>query len=67
MQLVTGVMNLGAMAAIATVIALEKLIATGPMVARVVGVAAIAAGVVMLAHTGFRPWALVPSPKSLVP
>jgi predicted metal-binding membrane protein len=55
MQLVMGVMNLGAMAAIATVIAFEKLIATGPMVARVVGVAAIAAGVVMLAHTGFRP------------
>lgn len=53
MQLVMGVMNLGAMAAIATVIALEKLLARGHLIARVVGVAAIAAGVVMLAQIGF--------------
>jgi predicted metal-binding membrane protein len=54
MQLVMGVMNLGAMAAIATVIALEKLVARGPLIARVVGVGAIAAGVVTLARTGLR-------------
>jgi len=54
MQLVTGVMNLGAMAAIAAVIALEKLLARGPLIGRVVGVIAIAAGVVMLARTGLR-------------
>jgi predicted metal-binding membrane protein len=44
MQLVMGVMNLGAMAAIATVITLEKLLARGQLIARVVGCAAIAAG-----------------------
>ena len=54
MQLVMGVMNLGAMAAIAAVIALEKLLARGPLIGRAVGVIAIAAGVVMLAHTGFK-------------
>src|SRR3977135_1398470 len=37
MQLVMGVMSLGAMAVIATVIALEKLTARGPLVARAVG------------------------------
>ena len=54
MQLVMGVMNLGAMAAIATVIALEKLIARGPLIARVVGIAAIAAGVMILVRIGSR-------------
>jgi predicted metal-binding membrane protein len=44
MQLVIGVMNLGAMAAIAIVIALEKLLARGPLVARVVGIASLATG-----------------------
>jgi predicted metal-binding membrane protein len=56
MQIVMGVMNLRAMAAIAGVIALEKLAARGPLVARVVGVAAIGAGVVTLVNTGF--WAM---------
>jgi predicted metal-binding membrane protein len=60
MQIVMGVMNLAAMAAIATVIALEKLVARGPVIARVVGVIAIAAGVVTLAHTVLQ--ALSPSP-----
>jgi predicted metal-binding membrane protein len=50
MQLVMGVMNLGAMAAIATVIALEKLVARGQLIARVVGVGAIVAGVFLLAR-----------------
>lgn len=49
MQLAVGVMNLGAMAAIATVIALEKLAARGPLVARVVGLIAIATGIYTLA------------------
>jgi predicted metal-binding membrane protein len=49
MQLVMGVMNLGAMAAIATVIALEKLLARGPLVARAIGVIAIAMGIYTLA------------------
>jgi len=48
MQLVIGVMNLGTMAAVATVIALEKLLVRGPWIARGVGVASIAAGVVIL-------------------
>ena len=52
MQLVMGVMNLRAMAAIAAVIALEKLAARGRLIARIVGVAAIAAGVLTL--TGSR-------------
>jgi predicted metal-binding membrane protein len=50
MQLVLGVMSLGAMAAIAMVIALEKLIARGELVARVVGFASIVAGVVTVAR-----------------
>jgi predicted metal-binding membrane protein len=54
MQLVMGVMNLAAMAAIATVIALEKLIVRGPLVARAVGCASIAAGVVILVRLGSR-------------
>lgn len=44
MQLVIGVMNLGAMAAVAVVIALEKLLARGPVIARLVGTASIVAG-----------------------
>lgn len=51
MQLVMGVMNLGAMAAIATVIALEKLVARGQLVARVVGCASIAMGAWWLASS----------------
>lgn len=49
--LVMGVMNLGAMAAIATVIALEKLVARGQFVARVVGCASIAMGAWWLASS----------------
>lgn len=52
MQLVMGVMNLRAMAAIAGVIALEKLTARGHLIARIVGVAAIGAGVATLLKTG---------------
>jgi predicted metal-binding membrane protein len=40
-QLVVGVMNLGAMVVVATVIALEKLVARGELIARFVGVASI--------------------------
>lgn len=50
MQLVVGVMNLGAMAAIAAVIAIEKLVARGAMVGRFVGTASIVAGVVTIAR-----------------
>ena len=52
MQLAMGVMNLGAMAAIATVIALEKLTARGPLVARAVGLVSISAGVAILVRLG---------------
>jgi predicted metal-binding membrane protein len=52
MQLVIGVMNLGAMAAIATVIALEKLTARGPLVARAVGLVSISAGLAILVRLG---------------
>jgi predicted metal-binding membrane protein len=52
MQLVMGVMNLAAMAVIATVIALEKLTARGPLVARAVGLVSIGAGVVILVRLG---------------
>jgi predicted metal-binding membrane protein len=50
MQLMIGVMNPGAMAAIATVIALEKILARGPLIARIVGIAAIGVGVITLAR-----------------
>ncbi|GAC1702239.1 MAG: hypothetical protein NVS9B4_07150 [Candidatus Acidiferrum sp.] len=50
-QLVLGVMNLTVMLAIAAVIALEKLLSKGELVAKVVGVAAIAAGVVIAASS----------------
>jgi predicted metal-binding membrane protein len=48
-QLVLGVMNLTVMLAVAVVIALEKLLSKGEWVARVVGLAAIAGGVVISA------------------
>ena len=48
MQLVMGVMNLGAMVIVAAVIALEKLVARGELVARVVGVVSMLAGVSIL-------------------
>jgi predicted metal-binding membrane protein len=46
-QLVIGVMNLAAMVAVALVIALEKLVPRGVLVARVVGVITATAGVVL--------------------
>jgi predicted metal-binding membrane protein len=49
-QLVVGVMNLAAMAALAAWIALEKLTPFGPRLARVGGAAAILAGVALLAE-----------------
>ena len=49
-QLVLGVMNLGVMAAVAVVITVEKLLPRGLLVARVVGVLAMAAGAVMVAR-----------------
>jgi hypothetical protein len=48
-QLVLGVMNLTVMLAVAVVIALEKLLSKGGWVAKAVGLAAIAAGVVISA------------------
>lgn len=50
MQLVLGVMNLGVMIAVATVIALEKLTPRGAALARTAGVAAIAGGVSLVAR-----------------
>jgi len=52
-QLVLGVMNLTVMAAVAVVIALEKLFARGVWLARVVGAAAIVAGM-LIAATSIR-------------
>ena len=46
-QLVLGVMNLTVMLAVAVVIALEKLLSNGGWIAKAVGLAAIAAGVVI--------------------
>ncbi|GAC1620680.1 MAG: hypothetical protein NVS9B13_11210 [Candidatus Acidiferrum sp.] len=46
-QLVLGVMNLGVMVAVAVVIALEKMLSKGEWVAKVVGFAAIGAGIVI--------------------
>lgn len=51
MQLVMGVMNIAAMSMIAAVIAMEKTLTRGPLVARAVGIASIAAGVITLART----------------
>ena len=48
-QLVLGVMNLAAMIAVAVVIALEKLLSKGGWVAQAVGLASIAAGVLISA------------------
>jgi predicted metal-binding membrane protein len=48
-QLVLGVMNLTVMVAVAVVITLEKLLSKGEWVAKVAGLAAIAAGVVIAA------------------
>jgi len=48
MQLVMGVMSLGAMIAIATVIALEKLLARGEVIVRAVGSVSIAYGLLIL-------------------
>lgn len=48
MQLLLGVMNLAVMIAIAAIIAIEKLWRRGPMLARLVGVASIGAGVFLL-------------------
>jgi predicted metal-binding membrane protein len=48
-QLVLGVMSLSVMVAVAVVIALEKLLAKGVWVAKATGVAAIAAGLVLMA------------------
>ena len=47
-QLVLGVMNLSVMVTVAVVIALEKLLSKGEWVAKVTGVAAIAAGGVIV-------------------
>jgi len=50
MQLVLGVMNLAAMIAVATVIAVEKLTPYGPTFARAVGAASIAGGIWLIAR-----------------
>ncbi|MBZ5701813.1 MAG: DUF2182 domain-containing protein [Acidobacteriia bacterium] len=50
-QMVLGVMNLGVMIAVAAVIAGEKLWKRGPLLARATGIAAIAAGAVLLARS----------------
>jgi predicted metal-binding membrane protein len=47
-QMVLGVMNLGVMAAVAAVIGVEKLWKRGPLLARLVGGSAIAAGAALL-------------------
>lgn len=49
-QLALGVMNLSVMALVAVVIALEKLLARGLLVARLTGAAAIFAGLFLAAH-----------------
>lgn len=56
MQLVMGVMNLGAMVVVAAVIALEKLVARGELIARIVGVASLLAGMLTLARGQFLPF-----------
>ena len=53
MQLVMGVMNLGAMVVVAAVIALEKLVTHGELIARIVGVASLLAGMLTLARGQF--------------
>ena len=49
-QLVIGIMNLALMAAIGLVIAMEKLLSRGPMLARITGLLMAAAGVFRLAY-----------------
>lgn len=58
MQLVMGVMHLGAMVAVAAVIALEKLVPRGELIARIVGIASLLAGIVTLvrAASAALPW-----------
>ena len=51
MQMILGVMNLAVMAAIAAVIGVEKLWRRGLLLARVVGVVSIAAGILIAAKT----------------
>jgi predicted metal-binding membrane protein len=51
MQLILGVMNIAVMAGIAAIIAVEKLWKRGPLLARLVGGAAIAAGILILSHS----------------
>jgi predicted metal-binding membrane protein len=53
MQLVMGVMNLGAMVVVAAVIALEKLVARGELIARLVGAASLLAGILTLTRGQF--------------
>lgn len=48
-QMVLGVMNLAVMIAIAAIIGTEKLWKRGPLLSRLAGLSAIAAGVVMIA------------------
>jgi predicted metal-binding membrane protein len=50
-QLVLGVMNLAVMVAVAMVIALEKLISRGELVARIAGVASILGGIILAASS----------------
>ena len=50
MQLVMGVMNFGAMIAIATVIAFEKLLKRGELIVRIVGSVSIAYGFLILSR-----------------
>jgi predicted metal-binding membrane protein len=51
MQLILGVMNIAVMAGIGAIIAVEKLWKRGPLLARLVGGAAIAAGILILSHS----------------
>lgn len=53
-QLVVGVMNVAVMAAVAMVIALEKLLARGPMLARVAGAVIMASGAAAMALAWWR-------------
>jgi predicted metal-binding membrane protein len=48
MQLVLGVMNVGIMAGVAAIIAVEKLWTRGPLLSRIVGVASVVGGAVLL-------------------
>ncbi len=50
MQLVLGVMNIAVMAGVAAIIGTEKLWRRGPLLARVVGIVSIVAGVVLVAR-----------------